>query len=79
MLAVVLSLVLPGLGHAYMGKLGRGLIWAVGAIVLALVLEGGAADPPAWGTLALPTAMAVCAAGDIAALMRTEGTARDAP
>lgn len=76
---MLLSLLLPGLGHAYMGKLGRGLIWAAGVVVLGLVLEGGATEPPSWARLALPSALAVCAAVDIAALMRTEGTARDAP
>jgi hypothetical protein len=78
-LAVVFNLILPGLGHAYMGKLGRALIWAAGAIALGLVLQGGATEPPTWARLVLPAALAACAAVDIAALMRMDGTARDRP
>ena len=40
-IAVVLSLLLPGLGHAYMGRLGRALIWFGGTIVIALVIGQG--------------------------------------
>lgn len=78
MLAVLFSLLLPGLGHAYMGKLGRALIWAAGAVILSLVLQGGTADAPTWARLGLPGVLAVFAAADIGVLMRTEGTARNA-
>lgn len=77
MLAVVLSLLLPGLGHAYMGKLSRALIWVVGLAVIAVVIQRGATDPSLWVQVIPGTALSVFAALDIAALMRSEGTDRD--
>ena len=38
---MILSLLLPGLGHAYMGRLGRALIWFGGTIVIAVVIDQG--------------------------------------
>lgn len=73
-LAIVFSLLLPGLGHAYMNRLGRALIWFGGTIVIALVLGQGSDNP----TLALSMggAIAVFAALDAVILMRTESRSR---
>jgi hypothetical protein len=43
-LAVVLSLLLPGLGHVYMNRLGRALIWFGGLVLVAAVLAQGDQD-----------------------------------
>lgn len=40
-IAVVLSLVLPGLGHAYALHLPRALVWFGGTILVGLVLRNG--------------------------------------
>ncbi len=40
-IAVLLSLLLPGLGHAYAMRFLRALIWFGGTIVIGLVLGGG--------------------------------------
>lgn len=71
MLAVVLSLLLPGLGHAYANRLGRALIWFGGTVLIAVVLGQGEDNTTV--ALALGVAIAVFAAIDIALLMRGEG------
>lgn len=76
MLAVVLNVLLPGLGHAYMGRLARALIWVGGAVMLTVVLSQGTPEPPLWIGFTLGTALGVFAAIDIALLMRMEGAAR---
>lgn len=40
-LGIVLSLLIPGLGHAYLGMLVRALIWFAGTVVIALVVGSG--------------------------------------
>ena len=37
-IAVILSLLLPGLGHAYMNRLGRALIWFGTTLALSMGL-----------------------------------------
>jgi TM2 domain-containing membrane protein YozV len=39
-LALILSFLLPGLGQIYLGRIGRGLGFLIGAIVLALLTFG---------------------------------------
>jgi hypothetical protein len=69
-LAVVLSLVMPGLGHVYIGRFLRALIWFAGALVIgAIVDRQGVSSAVFWGMVA---ALAVCAATDAAVLVRSE-------
>lgn len=59
----ILSLLLPGLGQAYLDRLWRGLIWFTGLIVLSLMVrtaDGG------WQTITLAAALNVLAAADAA-------------
>jgi hypothetical protein len=73
-IAVILSLLLPGLGHAYMGRLGRALIWFGGTVVIALVVGQGSDNT----TLALTmgAAIALFAALDIVILSRADARSR---
>lgn len=71
-IAVLLSLLLPGLGHAYAYRLPRALIWFGGTIVIALVLGGGASDDTAVA-FSMGVAIAVLAAIDVALVMWLEG------
>jgi hypothetical protein len=73
-LAVVLSLLLPGLGHAYMNRLGRALIWFAGTIVIAVVIGQGSDNTTL--ALSMGLAIAVFAAIDIAFLTRAESRSR---
>lgn len=41
LIGAILSLLLPGLGQAYLGLLGRALIWLAGTIGIAVVISGG--------------------------------------
>jgi len=67
--AVVLSLLIPGLGHLYAGKYGRSLIWFVGALVIGLILNQEATVSSM--SLALVTALGVLAAADCWWLMKS--------
>ncbi len=69
-IAVVLSLLLPGLGHAYMGRLGRALIWFGGTVVIALVVGQGSDNTAL--ALSLGLAIAVFAALDVFILTRAQ-------
>lgn len=73
-LAIVLSLLLPGLGHAYLNRLGRALIWFGGTIVIALVLGQGSDNTTL--ALSMGAAIAVFAALDAVILMKTESRSR---
>ncbi|MEQ8834415.1 MAG: hypothetical protein RIB67_08200 [Miltoncostaeaceae bacterium] len=68
-IAVVLSLLLPGLGHAYLGLLVRALIWFGGTVVLALVV--GQNDDNTRLAIAMGVAIGICAAID-ALIVRRE-------
>lgn len=57
-----------------MGKLGRALIWLAGTLALAFVVNQEGADPAVAG--AMIVALAVCAAVDIAIVIRTESAGR---
>jgi hypothetical protein len=65
-LAVVLSLLLPGLGHVYMSRLGRALIWFAGLVLVTAVLTQG--DQDRLLALSLGAALSALAAIDIALL-----------
>jgi hypothetical protein len=67
-IAVILSLLLPGLGHAYMGRLGRALIWFAGTVVIWIVLRQGSDNTAL--TLSMAIAIAVFAALDCVILSR---------
>lgn len=66
-IAVVLSLLIPGLGHAYLGHLGRGLIWFGGTVALALVM-GQSAEEQRTLALAMGAVIGLFAAIDILVL-----------
>lgn len=61
-IAVLLSLLMPGLGHVYAGRFARSLIWFAGALIIASILRGGTAA--AWIPAAMLAAVGVFAAGD---------------
>ncbi len=67
----MLSLLLPGLGHVYMGRFGRGLIWLFGTLTIAVIL--GSEDELRLEALALQGAVAAFAAVDICLLIRSQG------
>lgn len=71
---MILSVLLPGLGHFYMGKLGRALVWLAGTLALALVVNQDGADPAVAGVMIV--ALAVLAAADIAIVIRVESAGR---
>ncbi|MFP5450174.1 MAG: hypothetical protein ACLGG9_00330 [Thermoleophilia bacterium] len=68
-IGVVLSLLIPGLGHAYLGHLTRALIWFAGTVLLAIVVGGG--DENAGLALAMGVAIGACAAIDTLVIRRT--------
>jgi hypothetical protein len=69
-IAVLLSLLLPGLGHAYAMRFLRALIWFGGTVAIGLVLGGGPENRNL--ALTMGAIIAVCAAADIALLMWME-------
>jgi hypothetical protein len=73
-IAIVLSLLLPGLGHAYTGRLGRALIWFGGTILIAIVIGQGGDNRAL--ALSMGAAIAVASAIDVALLMHMESRAR---
>ena len=73
-IAVVLSLLLPGLGHAYMNRLGRALIWFGGTIVIAIVIGQGSDNTAL--ALSMGLAIAAFAALDVALVARSETRSR---
>jgi hypothetical protein len=73
-IAVVLSLLLPGLGHAYMNRLGRALIWFGGTILIAIVVGQGSDNTTL--ALSMGVAIAVFAALDVVLVTRAESRSR---
>lgn len=67
LIAVALSLLLPGLGHAYALHLPRALVWFGGTIVVALVLGGGKDNPAL--TISMGAALAVLSSLDVVLAM----------
>jgi hypothetical protein len=76
LIAALLSLLLPGLGHAYALRLTRALVWFGGVIAVGLVLGQG--DENTGLALAMGSAIAVLAAADIALVMWLDGRKRPA-
>ena len=66
-IATLLSLLLPGLGHAYAPRLTRALVWFAGTIAVGIVLGQG--DENTTLALSMGVVLAVLAALDIALVM----------
>ena len=68
-IAIVLSLVLPGLGHLATGRRGRGIIWLVGAVAMAAIFitRDDVSHALSGGLLG---ALAILAAADAAYMVR---------
>jgi hypothetical protein len=73
-LAAVLSLVLPGLGHVYLGRFGRALIWFGGALLVGGIANQEEAE--LWIGVALLAAVAVCSAFDAGMIVHADGRTR---
>jgi hypothetical protein len=67
LIAVVLSLLLPGLGHAYAFHLPRALVWFAGTIVVGVVLNTGEKNTAL--AFSMAGALAVLAALDVMLVM----------
>lgn len=70
-IAVLLSLLLPGLGHAYAFHLPRALVWFGGTIVVSVILSQGRDDTAR--AVAMAAALAVLAAADAVLAMWLDG------
>ena len=60
---VVLSLLLPGLGHAFADRIGRGAIWLGGALLIAALSINAPSSKNAF--LAIQLALGVASAVDV--------------
>lgn len=67
-LAVIFSLLIPGLGHVYIGRFGRALIWFAGALVIGVILDQQASITPA--ALIVLTVLGVLAAVDAMVMLK---------
>ncbi|MEW6582853.1 MAG: hypothetical protein AB1416_08845 [Actinomycetota bacterium] len=67
-LAAILSLLMPGLGHVYIGRFARSLIWFGGSLLIAAILRGG--DLAMWVPIAMFTVVGLAAAGDAWLMIR---------
>jgi hypothetical protein len=72
--AALLSLLLPGLGHAYAQPLVRALVWFLGLVAVSLVLGSG--EERRALALALYGAIAVLSALDVVLVMWLAGRPR---
>jgi len=70
--AVLLSLLIPGLGQAYLGRFGRAFIWLIGIMVVASILDARTA--PQWAAVVFGAVLAVFSAIDAAVV--TSGSPR---
>lgn len=73
-IAVVLSLLLPGLGHAFLGHLTRALVWFAGTVVIAIVVGQGGDNTTI--ALSMGVALALLSAADVLLLHRMEARSR---
>ena len=73
-LATILSLVMPGLGHAYLGRLGRALIWFAGAFLLVAIANSD--DAERWVLLAVLTPLGLASAFDAWWILREARSSR---
>ena len=67
-IAIILSLVIPGLGHLYIGRFGRALIWFIGGLAIGLILDQQGSLTP--GTLIVLGVLGVLAAVDCLVMLR---------
>lgn len=67
-LAIILSLLIPGLGHVYIGRFGRALIWFIGALAIGIILDQQGSLTP--GSLIVLTVLGVLAAVDAMVMLR---------
>ena len=74
--AVLFSLLMPGLGHAYAMRLPRAIVWLLGAIAVFAVLWSGEENPAL--QVSMSVAIRVLAALDIALVMWLDRRARPA-
>ena len=75
-IATLLSLLLPGLGHAYSLRLPRALVWFAGTIVVGIVLGQGEENTGL--AIGMGLVIAVLAALDIALVMWLDRRSRPA-
>ena len=75
-IATLLSLLLPGLGHAYALRLTRALVWFAGTIAVGIVLGQGEENTGL--AIAMGFTIAVLAAFDIALVMWLDRRSRTA-
>ena len=75
-IATLLSLLLPGLGHAYALRLPRALVWFAGTIVVGIVLGQGEENTGL--AIGMGLVIAVLAALDIALVMWLDRRSRPA-
>ena len=70
-LAIILSLVIAGLGHVYIGRFGRALIWFIGALVIGVILDQQGSLTP--GSLIVLVVLGIAAAADCLVMLRFFG------
>ncbi len=67
-IAIILSLIIPGLGHVYIGRLGRALIWFLGGLAIGIILDQQGSLTP--GSLIVLTVLGVAAAIDALVMLK---------
>ena len=67
-IAIILSLLIPGLGHLYIGRYGRALIWFLGSLGIGLILDQQGSLTP--GSLIVLGVLGVLAAVDCLVMLR---------
>lgn len=67
-IAVLLSLVIPGLGHVYIGRLGRALIWFLGGLAIGIILDQQGRLSP--GSLIVLSVLGIAAAIDALVMLK---------
>jgi hypothetical protein len=65
---------MPGLGHVYIGRVARALIWFVGLLIILGILNQQSVDPAA--SWAMYGVVVVVAAADAVVLARTDDKSR---
>ena len=67
-ITVILSILIPGLGHVYTGRYGRALVWFAGALIIGVILDQQATLTTT--ALVLLSVLGLAAAGDAVVLMK---------
>jgi hypothetical protein len=68
LITIALSLLVAGLGHIYIGRLPRALIWFAGILIVSVVVSRG--DASLLQSAALGAALSIAAAIDAVILLR---------